>query len=260
MYAVPLREGMRVLAKARRARWNTFGPERAPGREYMLARRRGCSIWSATSVVGVGLPLLAIFMLTGTILGSAQPPAPTLDDYVGRYELTPSFHLDVSREGRALYLQVTGQPRAQLTPRGIHEFVLVGSTLRVMFGVRQDTGEVIDLLFEQGGLGRRARKLADDEVVPGVPQMDLTVEVIDRYVGKYVEQPGFAMTITREGAQLYGQLTDLEPDAIFSLSQTEFFYQDSSARIIFYLDDVDVATTLILRQGDNDIEMHRVGQ
>ena len=155
---------------------------------------------------------------------------------------------------------MTGQPRAQLTPRGIHEFVLVGSTLRVMFGVRQDTGEVIDLLFEQGGLGRRARKLADDEVVPGVPQMDLTVEVIDRYVWKYVEQPGFAMTITREGAQLYGQLTDLDPDAIFPLSQTEFFYQDSSARIIFYLDDVDVATTLILRQGDNDIEMHRVGQ
>ena len=226
----------------------------------MLARRREDSIWSATSVVVVALPLLAIFMLTSTILGAAQPPAPTLDDYVGRYELTPSFHLDVSREGRALYLQATGQPRAQLTPRGIHEFVLVGSTLRVMFGVRQDTGEVIDLLFEQGGLGRLARKLEGDEVASGVPQMDLTVEVIDRYVGKYIEQPGFAMTITREGAQLYGQLTDLDPAAIFPLSQTEFFYQDSTARIIFYLDDVGVATTLILRQGENDIEMRRVGR
>ena len=224
----------------------------------MLAWRPEHSIWSAWSLVATALPLLGILILTGTILRAGQPPAPTLDDYVGRYELTPSFHLDVSREGRALYLQATGQPRAQLTPRGIHEFVLVGSTLRVMFGVRQDTGEVIDLLFEQGGLGRRARKLADDQVVSDVRQMDLAVEVIDRYVGKYAEQPGFAMTITREGAQLYGQLTDLAPDAIFPLSQTEFFYQDSNARIVFGLDDFKVATTLILRQGNSDIEMRRV--
>lgn len=42
-------------------------------------------------------------------------PAPTsLDDYVGRYELTATFHLTVTREGRAIYLQATGQPRAQL--------------------------------------------------------------------------------------------------------------------------------------------------
>ncbi len=47
-----------------------------------------------------------------------SPTAPTsLDDYVGRYELTPTFHLTVTREGRAIYLQATGQRRAQLTPR-----------------------------------------------------------------------------------------------------------------------------------------------
>jgi len=90
------------------------------------------------------------------VLAAGQPTSPPtpLDSYVGRYELTPSFHLTVTREGRALYLQATGQPRAQLTPRSVHEFVLVGSSLRVMFNVRSDTGEVLDLVFEQGGLGR----------------------------------------------------------------------------------------------------------
>ena len=187
------------------------------------------------------------------------PPAPTsLDDYVGRYELTPAFYLTVTREGRALYLQATGQPRAQLTPRAGHEFVIVGSSLRVIFGVRRDTGEVLDLVFEQGGLGRRAVKLSDSAVPPGPTRVALAADVLSRYVGTYEEQPGFAMTITRVGDELTARLTDLPGAPIFPASETEFFYEDTRARITFRLAADGEVTMLTLHQGGGDLQMTRV--
>ena len=85
----------------------------------------------------VRLVWLLVLATQFSLVAAAQPPAPglaiALDNYVGRYELTPTFHLTVTREGRAIYLQATGQPRAPLMPRAGHEFVIVGSGLRVIF-------------------------------------------------------------------------------------------------------------------------------
>lgn len=205
---------------------------------------------------------LAVVGLAGPVPVSAGQPNPSttgLDSYVGRYELTPSFHLNVTREGRAIYLQATGQPRAQLTPRSLHEFVLVGSSLRVMFNVRADTGEVLDLVFEQGGLGRRAVKLDAAAVVPGRSSIDLAPEVLSAYVGTYEEQPGFGIVITLADGGLLAQMTEMPVALILLVSPTEFFYRDSSARVTFRVDGTGAATALTLHQGGSDVEMPRVG-
>ncbi|MDE0829690.1 MAG: DUF3471 domain-containing protein [Vicinamibacterales bacterium] len=195
---------------------------------------------------------------------SAVPVEPAslaigLDSYVGRYELTPGFYLIVTREGRAIYLQATGQPRALLTPRSLHEFVLVGSSLRVMFNVRADTGEVLDLVFEQGGLGRRAVRLNAAAVTPGRSRIELPPDVLSAYVGTYEEQPGFGIVITPTEGGLLAQLTEMPTSPIVPESRTEFFYRDSRARITFRVDGTGAATALILHQGGSDIEMPRVG-
>ena len=182
-----------------------------------------------------------------------------LDSYVGRYELTPSFHLNVTRVGRAIYLQATGQPRALLTPRSLHEFVLVGSSLRVMFNVRADTGEVLDLVFEQGGLGRRAVRLNAAALTPGRSGIELPPDVLSAYVGTYEEQPGFGIVITPTEGGLLAQLTEMPTSPIVPESRTEFFYRDSRARITFRVDGTGAAIALILHQGGSDIEMPRVG-
>jgi hypothetical protein len=195
---------------------------------------------------------------------SAFPAQPAslaigLDSYVGRYELTPGFHLNVTREGRAIYLQATGQPRAQLTPRSLHEFVLVGSSLRVMFNVRADTGEVLDLVFEQGGLGRRAVRLNAAALTPDRSGIELPPDVLSAYVGTYEEQPGFGIVITPTEGGLLAQLTEMPTSPIVPESRTEFFYRDSRARITFRVDGTGAAIALILHQGGSDIEMPRVG-
>ncbi len=210
-----------------------------------------------------GLVCLGFVGLGGAaVLAAGQPTSPPtpLDSYVGRYELTPSFHLTVTREGRALYLQATGQPRAQLTPRSVHEFVLVGSSLRVMFNVRSDTGEVLDLVFEQGGLGRRAVKLDTDVVTAGRSRIVVSPDVLTEYVGTYEEQPGFGITITLGDGGLLAQMTEMPQVAIFPESPTEFFYEDTTARITFRVDVAGASTALVLHQGGSDLEMPRLAK
>jgi hypothetical protein len=218
----------------------------------LLGPVRVCVCLGLVGLVGLGASVSAF---------PAQPAslAIGLDSYVGRYELTPGFYLNVTREGRAIYLQATGQPRAQLTPRSLHEFVLVGSSLRVMFNVRADTGEVLDLVFEQGGLGRRAVRLNAAAVTPGRSRIELPPDVLSAYVGTYEEQPGFGIVITPTEGGLLAQLTEMPTSPIVPESRTEFFYRDSRARITFRVDGTGAAIALILHQGGSDIEMPRVG-
>ena len=206
---------------------------------------------------------LGMVWLAGSVgalaVGQRASDSVGLDRYVGRYELTPRFHLTVTREGRALYLQATGQTRAQLTPRSDHEFVIVGSTLRVFFSVRPETGEVIDLLFEQGGLGRRAIKIEVGESgSPGPTRVALSAETLAGLVGTYLEQPGFGIVITQTDGQLMAQTTEMAAVPIYPLSSTEFFYEDTGARIIFRRDEAGAVTGLVLRHGGSDVEMLRI--
>ncbi len=210
-----------------------------------------------TAVVRMLVPLVLLSVSAGAQT-PATDPISVLESYVGRYELTPTFHLSVTRVGGAIYVQATGQPRAQLTPRVGHEFVIVGGSLRVIFGVRPDTGEVIDLLFEQGGLGRRAVKLAEVAIPPAQTRVELPVDVLARYVGTYEEQPGFGITVTQTGDHLMAQVTELAAAAIYPESGTEFFYEDTGARITFRFDETGAVTTLTLHQGGAALEMRRV--
>ena len=215
--------------------------------------------WNApTGTHGLwALVCLACAVYVASPLAGTQA-SPVLDAYTGLYELAPSFHLTVTREGSVLYLRPTGQRRAPLTPRGGHEFVIIGSNLRVIFGVRRDTGEVVDLLFEQGGLGRRATKLAESARPDRPPTVQVPSEVLIRYVGTYEEQPGFAITITYDGIRLKAQLTDMPVAVIVPFSRTEFFSKDTNARITFRVDREGVVSALVLHQGDSDLELIRV--
>ena len=211
-----------------------------------------------------GVHRLWLFFCLAYVVGAATSWGGTqtstvLDAYTGVYELVPSFHLTVTREGRVLYLQATGQPRAPLAWRGEHEFVIVGSNLRVIFGVRRDTGEVVDLLFEQGGLGRRAVKSVTSVIPAPQPSVQLPSDVLVRYVGTYEEQPGFAITITYDGAALTAQLTDMPGVVLGAVSRTEFFYKNSNARVTFRVNEAEVVTGLILHWGGSDLELARLG-
>ena len=181
-----------------------------------------------------------------------------LDGYIGRYQLTPTYELIVSRVGDAIYIRAAGQPPVQLFPRSRTEFVVVGGSLRVMFSVSV-TGVVDHLMFEQGGFARRAEKVSSDPQPRAARvAIDLPPATLDRYVGTYEEQPGFAIEITRMDDHLIARLTDQPGKPILPTSDTEFIYTDGPGGLRFEVSAGGEVETLILQQGGADLRMRRV--
>jgi D-alanyl-D-alanine-carboxypeptidase/D-alanyl-D-alanine-endopeptidase len=86
------------------------------------------------------------------------PPAPKevaidpklLDNYVGRYQLAPAFVLTVTREGDGLFVQATGQGKAQVFPMGPREFFYKIVEARITF-VTDEAGRATSLVLHQNG-------------------------------------------------------------------------------------------------------------
>ena len=73
-----------------------------------------------------------------------------LPEYVGEYELAPSFILTVTTKGDQLFAQATGQPQFEVFPEAEDTFFLKVVAAKLVFG-RDDEGEVTDVTLHQGG-------------------------------------------------------------------------------------------------------------
>jgi bla regulator protein blaR1 len=82
--------------------------------------------------------------------------------------------------------------------------------------------------------------------------------VLDRYSGDYQLAPSAVMTVTREGNQLFAQLTGQPKTEIFAQSEGEFFYKIVKAQISFESDAQGHATGLVLHQNGRTIAAPRI--
>ncbi len=89
-------------------------------------------------------------------------------------------------------------------------------------------------------------------------EMTLPPEVLDRYVGTYRIQPGFELTVTREGSQLKAQATGQPQVDLFPQSETKFYLTVVNAQIEFHPGDDGVADSLTLYQNGAEIPAPRV--
>lgn len=78
--------------------------------------------------------------------------------------------------------------------------------------------------------------------------LQLNEPQLQRLVGEYALAPGFSITISREGGQLYAQATGQEKFAIFARSETEFFLKVIDASLHFSLDEKGISESLELHQ------------
>jgi len=67
------------------------------------------------------------------------------DDYIGKYQTTPSFFISVTREGDRLFAQATGQPKFELFPESESTFFLKAVRARIIFE-RDNSGKVYRLI------------------------------------------------------------------------------------------------------------------
>ncbi len=80
------------------------------------------------------------------------------DAYVGQYELAPTFILTVTKEDDHLFAQATGQGKIELFPETEKDYFLKVVDAQVTF-VKNDKGEVTQLILHQGGSDRPAKKI-----------------------------------------------------------------------------------------------------
>ncbi|QQS40415.1 MAG: serine hydrolase [Acidobacteriota bacterium] len=73
-----------------------------------------------------------------------------LEQYVGKYELTPTFAIVITREGKHLYGEPTGQSRLELFAEKEDEFFLKAVKVSLSF-TRGEDGNVNGLVLHQGG-------------------------------------------------------------------------------------------------------------
>ncbi len=77
--------------------------------------------------------------------------------------------------------------------------------------------------------------------------------LLERYVGTYALNPNFSITITREGAQLFGQATGQGRFELFAKSDSEFYLTVVDAQISFKANEEAVESLTLFQNGQEVI-------
>jgi hypothetical protein len=81
-----------------------------------------------------------------------------LAQYVGRYEMSPTFVLTVTLEDGRLMTQATNQPKFEIYPESETKFFLKVVDAQLTFA-RGAAGAVTEVTLHQGGRDMKARKI-----------------------------------------------------------------------------------------------------
>lgn len=172
------------------------------------------------------------------------------DAYVGRYDYRSAI-LTVTREGDRLFGQLSGQPKFEIFPNSETEFFFKVVDAQITF-VRDEAGEVTHVIHHQNGAEINAPKMKDEALTEVDPA------IYDAYAGQYDYGGGAILTVTKEGDQLFAQLTGQPKFEIFPSSETRFFWKVVNAQITFIKDDSGKVIKAMHHQGGLEIEATKI--
>jgi CubicO group peptidase (beta-lactamase class C family) len=81
-----------------------------------------------------------------------------LSQYVGKYELAPNFHVDITVEGNQIFAQATGQGKFEIFAEDETTFFAKVTALKVIFN-KNKSGKTISFTLHQGGEETVAKKI-----------------------------------------------------------------------------------------------------
>lgn len=91
-----------------------------------------------------------------------------------------------------------------------------------------------------------------------VKQVSVSAEILETYNGKYELGPGFFITVTSKGQQLFALPTGQGQAELFPKSNTEFYLKVVAASITFAIDDSGKVVSLTLFQGGREMLGNKV--
>jgi D-alanyl-D-alanine-carboxypeptidase/D-alanyl-D-alanine-endopeptidase len=139
-----------------------------------------------------------------------------------------------------------------------------GYTAYNSFNAEHKTGVVV-LVNGSGNLmdqiGDRVEHILANETVQPVPfrrAVTLDSKLLEEYVGAYELTPAIRLTVTRNGDQLFVQLTGQGPLGLFADAKDKFFLRAVEAAVTFDRDEQGHVIDAVLRQNGRDQKAKRV--
>jgi CubicO group peptidase (beta-lactamase class C family) len=185
--------------------------------------------------------------------------ADVLSGYTGVYENEKKEQRVITVENGVLKSQRSGGPKFTLTPYAPGQFYFENSLSRLRFA---EEGKGAKKTFKAIVSDRHSDEnmwVKTDKPLPvGKPEVQLTAAQLEPFLGEYQLAPGFTMTVTREGTQLFCQATGQSRFEVYAESPTRFFLKVVDATIEFYPDATGKVPQMTLFQGGQEIPGKRV--
>lgn len=178
-----------------------------------------------------------------------------LDRYVGRYQLAPSAIFTVTRQGDALYVQLSRQSTFPVFPESDTKFFYKNVDAQLTFEPSGD-GAASAVTLHQNGRDQRAPRMTQEPVRRA--KHPLKPEVFDRYAGRYALGRDMIMTILRQNDRFFAHLSGQSPVEIFASSEREFFTEVVDAQLTFDVDATGKGVAVTLHQNGVDQKAPRV--
>ncbi|HEU4693364.1 MAG TPA: serine hydrolase, partial [Vicinamibacterales bacterium] len=197
-------------------------------------------------------------LLAGNSRALAQPRARTeikvdpavFDRYVGRYQLAPAIFFTVTRDGSRFMVQLTGQAAYEVFAETERDFFYKVVDAQLTFETDAQ-GKAVAVVLHQNGIDQRAPRVEGDAVIP--KEVALDPKVLEGYAGRYEFIPGgISITITRQDARLFAQVTGQPSVEIFASGPRDFFYKVVNAQLTFEVGADGRATAVVLHQFGKD--------
>jgi CubicO group peptidase (beta-lactamase class C family) len=170
-------------------------------------------------------------------------------DYVGRFDYQGAI-ITVSVDADAIFSQITGQPRHQIYPKAKDAFFWKVAEAEVTF-LRDEKGQVTAARHSQNGSTFSAAKIPEDAV-------KLTAEQVEPFVGQYQYGERVVLTVSRDGSQMFAQLTGQPKFPIFPKSETEFEWRVVAASVKFSQADDGKVTKAIHSQNGTTFDAPKI--
>ncbi len=182
-----------------------------------------------------------------------------LEQYTGVYENDKKEQRIITLEDGGLKSQRTGGSKFNIMPYAADQFYFENSLSRIRF-VRDTKGakKVTKAIVSDRKTEENLWVKTDKPIPAGRPEMKLTEAQLEPFTGEYQLAPGFTITVTREGTQLFCQATGQQRFEVFAEAPTRFFLKVVDAAIEFYPDEKGTVPQMTLFQGGQEIPGTRV--
>ncbi|NVK53525.1 MAG: serine hydrolase [Flavobacteriaceae bacterium] len=168
-----------------------------------------------------------------------------LNKWVGAYKFDNEVVRYITLKEGQLFSQREGSQKIKIYPISPNKFTFEDGFISYHFSMNNGKKETIfkNRINENKGVSFDKKALKEKK------EITVAASILKKYVGKYELQPGFVLTISAKGNQLFAQATGQPQFELFAETKTKFFLKVVPASVEFHKDNKGVTNSLTLFQG-----------